>query len=325
MQVELPWKSELLDGRTSGCVVAADGRLRVVHAGYLVSIDLLGRMSWSVSLPCERYHSLPTALDDGSVLVTTDNGTVIVGSDGSNLGNLEPDVVHDDSGASPCLTHDGVLVLTGSDGEVVRFGQGGWVSLGAFGYDIVPPSVFPDNTLGISGYYGTGICRVSLDGRILWKGCLREADAQSCVARDGRLAASSLNEGKSCFYDHAGKRIGEYGRPAVFAAHDDCKWTAVSDDGVALLDAAGHPLWFVEADTERSFGALHPIVDSEGFSYVPTRTGLSCFDANGQLVFNTVWAKVDRPSPVAIVSPGVIGTVHQTSLRLIGDCSGCAM
>ena len=58
----------------------------------------------------------------------------------------------DDSGFSPNLTNNGHLIVTGINGEVLNLNASGIKLLDASCYDILPPAVYPDNSLAIAGY-----------------------------------------------------------------------------------------------------------------------------------------------------------------------------
>ena len=81
----------------------------------------------------------------------------------------------DDSGIAPCVTFGGALVATAMDGGVYALEEDGWRDLGSFGYDILPPAVFDDDSLAISGYGGAGFCRVGLDAQVRWRTGFEEA------------------------------------------------------------------------------------------------------------------------------------------------------
>jgi hypothetical protein len=178
---------------TSGVIVMPDETLRVLHAGLLIAVTLDGTILWQVDLSAlvsEDEHwisSLPTALQNGETLLLLPNELLLVDRFGgvrrqnyqitSDAGEVSAPGSNcpDDSGFSPNLTYNGLLILSAITGEVYIFTKNRWQEIGVYGYDIVTPAVYPDNSLAIAGY-GRGCCRVNLYGESQWTTHLRGAD-----------------------------------------------------------------------------------------------------------------------------------------------------
>lgn len=301
----------------SGCVIGADGIIRVAHNGILSAIHLESGLLWSLSLEQFEYCSVPAALEDGSVALITGSGLAIVGDAGILTDTLDTEMCPDDSGLSPCITYDGRVVVSSSLGDVYLLDSHNlWVSLGVFGYDIVSPTVYKDDTIGISGYYHAGFTRLRLDGSTVWNTGIFQADLLSSTSPLGDTAVASLNDNTSHIYSASGEAIGTYPRASLFAQHLDSRWIARSAGYLALLERDGRTVWEVQLDGRPDWGLLQPIVDAEGFVFVQTTRGLTCTDPKGQPVFH-VSVPPPWPSPIAAVAEGLLAYVAGSALWLV--------
>ena len=179
------------------------------------------------------------------------------------------------------------------------------------------PALYDDDSLAIAGYYGTGFCRVDLDGTIRWQSQLREADLVPTVNRRQVAAVGSVNDGVSAFFAPDGTRVGHYAQAAVFAAYGD-DWVALSKTRLARLSPEGTELWGQDVSMQRVRGRIvQPVVDAEGYIYVRHDEGLRCCNAEGRTVFE-VALPTTRPDPLSIIAPGTIALVSEDEL-LIGE------
>ncbi len=317
---------------TSGVIVMPDETLRVLHAGLLIAVTLDGTLLWQVdlsSLISEDEHwisSLPTALQTGETLLLLPNEMLLVDrfggvrrqdyritsddGEGSAPGSIYPD----DSGFSPNLTYNGLLLLSAVTGEVYLFTKNQWQEIGIYGYDIVTPAVYPDNSLAIAGFAGKGFCRVSLDGEIHWRTHLQEADLLPTLNQEQIAAVGSLDEKCSAFFRPDGQQIGEYHHAAKFAVYPDGGWVALSKQRLARLTLEGREVWGCEICPAASLSFVEqPLVDKDGFIFVRQQEGFLCCDAQGRVVFEV---KLAHPPQglMSIVAPGVVVYTQENEL-----------
>jgi outer membrane protein assembly factor BamB len=300
----------------SGVVVAADGSLRICHAGVLSAWgpDFIPRWQLDLAAYSELARpqlpfgaSLPTVLADGSTLVQLRGGLLRVSANGAAVEVFAHDAYLDDSGMSPNVTDDGYPLMPCVTGELIILRNGMWATVGdrAYGFDFQSPALYSDGSLAVAGYYGTGFCRVDLDGTIRWQTDLYQADLLPTVNHGQVAAVGSLNEKVSTFFAPDGSRIGRYPRAAVFAAYGD-DWIALSEGVVARVTKLGEELWAREVSLHRLLaGVLQPIVDADGYIYIRHDAGVLCCAADGATVFELA-LPATLPNPASIVAPGVI-------------------
>jgi hypothetical protein len=305
----------------SGVVTAPDTSLRICHAGMLSAwgpdLSPLWQVDLAVYAKAARVFtaSLPTTLYDGSTLIVLPNGLLRAAPDGADVEIFRHDEYPDDSGMSPNVTSDGRPVLSFPLGGVDLLTDGAWKTVGGrvYGYDIMCPAVYDDGSLAIAGYYGTGFCRVDLDGRIRWRTELRAADCLPSVNQEQVAAVGSLNDHVSQFFAPDGSMIGRYPRPAIFAAYGK-DWIALAKDRVARVSTSGEELWAHELSTQRPFaGVVQPVVDADGYIYVRHDAGVLCCDGDGETMFD-IALSTDRPNPVSLIAPGVLALIEGNSL-----------
>jgi hypothetical protein len=317
---------------TSGVIVMPDETLRVLHGGLLIAVTLDGTILWQVdlsSLVSEDEHwicSLPTALKTGETLLLLPDALLLVERFGgvrrqdygipSDDGGVwtQGDMSPDDSGFSPNLTYNGLLILSAITGEVYLLEKNLWKEIGAYGYDIVPPAVYPDNSLAIAGYYGTGFCRVSLDGELQWTTQLKQADLLPTLNQDHIAAVGSLNDACSAFFRPDGQQIGEYHHAATFAVYPDGGWVALSKRRLARLTLEGSEVWGCDICPGESLSFVEqPLVEKDGFIFVRQQEGFLCCDAHGRVVFEV---KLAHPTlgPMSIVAPRVVAYTLENEL-----------
>jgi hypothetical protein len=311
----------------SGVVVAADGSLRVCHAGVLSAWGPDVSPKWEVDLAAYRKlarpalpfgASLPTVLADGSTLIQLRGGVLRVSVDGGGVEAFALDASLDDSGMSPNVTQDGYPLVPSVTGELYILRDGLWATVGdrGYGFDILCPALYADGSLAVAGYYGTGFCRVELDGRIRWQTDLREADRLPTINRAQVAAVGSLNDKVSVFFAPDGSRLGRYPRAAVFTAYGD-EWIALSASRVARVTTLGEELWAREVSVHRLLaGVMQPVVDVDGYIYIRHDAGVLCCAPDGATVFELA-LPATLPDPVSIIAPGVLAVIHGDML-LVG-------
>lgn len=312
----------------NGVIVMPDETLRVCHAGMLIAVTLDGTILWQVDLRNlareDDYwiSSLPTALSTGETLLWQPDKWLLVDRSG-HVRHQEylhsPDhewVCPDDSGFSPNLTHNGYLILSAITGEVYLFNEKRWHEIGPYGYDIVTPAVYPDNSLAIAGYAGQGFCRVSLDGTIQWRTSLHDADMLPTLNQEQIAAVGSLNEHSSAFFNSDGEQIGAYRHAAKFAVYPDGGWVALSKQHLARLTFDGKEHWVREVAPDDSLSWVEqPVVDKDGFIFVRLQDGFLCCDAYGRTVFE-IPLSFPPQGLMSIVAPGVLAYAQGNELFL---------
>lgn len=341
----------------SGGVIADDGELRVVHGDYLSRVALDGTVRWSLSLraielelvpPPEEAdedelrrraaaaeageeeekaedrlvsHSLPTALSGGRTLVTVRWAALIVDANGlveARLTTWEPfGGTTDDSGISPNVTRSGTPIVTMPIGTPIAWEGEAGRELGDFGYDLVPPAIYADDSLALAGYAGRGLCRVRLSGEIVWERAPKDADMLPTVSRAQVCAVGSLNDECSWLVDVDGRQIGIYGHSAIFAEYVDSGWIAATTRWVARLGPRGAELWSAEIAHELRWGVFGPIVDRSGRVYVQGEEWLIGLDPQGARVFALhLGAGAGTVFPAGA---GVFAVVVEGALRFMAD------
>lgn len=336
-----------------GGVIAEDGSLRVIHGDCLSAVELDGTVRWTRAVrdldaaivippvaaivaddadqgvegedrseevavpagPPRLVRSLPTALAGGHTLLGVTRGAVIVDARGEVVAQVAQELM-DDSGPSPCVTGAGVPVLSTIAEGVFAWEPGGLRRLGTFGYDVVPPAVYRDDSLAVSGYAGRGFCRVTLAGEVVWTTELAEADLLPSINSSQHAAVGSRNDRCSALYGASGATLGIHPCAAVFAEYPDGGWIAVSDCAVARIDSSANKIWWAEIATTLRWGVLGPIVDPEGMIYVQDGESLVALDADGTAKFSVWLGK--SVGPVFPVGAGRFAVVADGVLRFIG-------
>jgi hypothetical protein len=287
----------------AGIAVRSDGSLAITNAGVLSCWTRDGELLWSTDLAelqqdddLRLFHSAPVALADGGVLVTLRHTFVVFDADDHLSQQVDDELGMDGEWFAPNFTQDGHLITTSDIGRVaVRRGES-WEEVGWFGYDIVPPAVYDDGSLAISGYFGSGLCRVGLGGTIRWQHKL-DVDLTPSINSQQIVAAGSLNDSKSLFVTAYGDKVGEYGAAAVFAEHLDGTWIARSEYNVARVTSESDVVWTRTIDTPEHWSQMQPIADKVGRIYVAAAGSVICYDAEGSVVFTH---QVDGGQPLAL-------------------------
>lgn len=318
----------------SGVIIMPDESLRVLENGVLSAVTFAGTILWQLDLSAldvgdEEVHdtfSLPTATQAGETLLVRGDAFLIV----DNAGNCRRErtlsgeghnkiCALDDSGFSPNLTSSGQPILTCCDGGVYAFKDGLHHEIGVFGYDIVTPAIYPDDTLAIAGYASTGFCRVSLDGRIRWKTAFFYADLLPTLNHRHIAAVGSLNDDTSAFYKPDGSQIGEYQHAAKFAVHPSGDWIALSKQRLARLTLQGDEIWSCALQAGESLSFVEqPLVDKDGYIYVRQKEGFLCIDEHGHKAFEVQLSSLPQ-GPMSILAPGVVAYTLDGEL-VIGHC-----
>jgi len=302
-----------------GSVMSDMMTLRVVCEGILSAISIDGKIIWSIELceaenkPCE-YYSLPVALQDGACLIALSDSICVYNSDGRLvLQQHMPDF--DDTGCAPNITESGQILHSSINGEIWCIEAIDIRAVGCFGYDVLPPAIYPDSSLAIAGYYGDGFCRASIDGQMVWKTEFKEADMLPTINQDNIAAVGSKNDNKSTFYSPEGKLLGTYDRASVFAEYSPDSWIARSNKRVAKLTVEGKECWKYSLRDDTYWGRCQPIVDSEGRVYLLDDNQLICFTGEGEIVFSIEIQ--DSYDGLGCVTPGRMAYVGKGLLQII--------
>lgn len=305
----------------AGVVVMADRSLRVTYAGMVYAYSPEHHLLWRRDLrpyypPGDaslQWHSLPTALQTGQVLVGLSRALLLVAADGNIVNVHGSDDLLDDSRLSPNVSRSGSPLVSSPLGAMYLLLDGTWLQIGrrGFGYDLDPPAVYDDDSLAIAGYAGTGFCRVDLDGHMRWQTDFGSADMVPTINQHQVAAVGSVSMNITTFYSPEGKRIGTYPHAAVCAEHPAGGWIARTHDrlsldaGIARLDPTGTELWTYGVKMAKGGRRVQPIVDTEGRIYVRHLGGILCLNQDGRLVF-TIDLPSERPDPISLIAPGVL-------------------
>ena len=306
----------------SGAIVAADGCLRVVHQAILRIVSLNGRVLWRHSLrrrgPRGTAYSLPLALDDGSVWLTS-NGRLLCERDGQ-VEVVARGELGDDSTVSLNVGYDGSIYCGGST-AASRWWQGEIHHLDAAGYDLLSPAVYPDGSVGLASYYGNGLCRRHTDGRLMFqaKTKSREQDGLVTINDRNEAACHALNDWNTVVVDSRGSVLWTFDRPATFSCIPgaDSGWLALSSRDLTSLSPSGEVLWTREVQAGLGQRPRQALIDSRGFIYAPSDRGLEVFDQQGSAVYHTDWPSGET-SALCPVAPGQMALIHENRLCLVG-------
>jgi len=222
----------------------------------------------------------------------------------------------DDSGCAPNVTAMGQILHSSINGEIWCVDMSDAREVGCYGYDVLPPAIYPDNSLAIAGYYGDGFCRVSLDGQMIWKTDFKEADMLPTINQDNIAAVGSKNENKSEFFSPTGALLGMYARAAVFAEYSPDSWIARSNKWVAKVTVEGNEYWKHPLCDETNWGHSQPIVDSEGRIYLIDDGKLLCLSGDGEIVFSTD-VHGNSWGGLSCVAPGKMAYVGAGMLQIV--------
>lgn len=306
----------------AACVVTDTSSLRVICGGTLSAFTIEGHKLWSVELCDENDQhyenwSSPVALKNGACLVAfPDSGCIHVYNEhGKCLEQRTFDNILDLSGCPPNLTDDGHLITSSTSGEVFCSDSIQIKSIGNFGYDIPIPAIYPDNSLAVAGYYGTGFCRIRVSGEIVWSTEFFEADLLPTINKDNVSAVGSLNDNKSAFYSSEGERIGAYNRAAIFAEYSSDTWIALSDQYIAKLTLSGREIWGYHLH-DSGVGNSQPIVDNRGYVYLIDNHHLVCLTEEGELAFKT-YVDTNVIDGLCCISTGKIACFTTEKLLII--------
>lgn len=262
------------------------------------------------------YHSIPVALANNQTLVVLQNALLVFDDKGQVIHQFDiADIAPDDSGLSPNVTNTGELILTSTQGHAYLFDNESIKELGLFGYDIRPVAIFDDNTFLISGYSELGVCRVRLDGKIIWDTGLRDADLLPVVNSRQFSALGSFNEEFSAIYTPRGELHGRYSRPAIFSEYLNGEWIAFSESHLARLQSNGRVIWEQEIDAIGLLLRHQPIVDVDGTIYLVDNEFLMSFNPEGKRLLKL---KVGNDvSPLSFVKEGLIAYIKGDKLILM--------
>jgi hypothetical protein len=334
-KLTLPFSGNPQGRGPRGAVVCEDGSLRVACGGSLAAVSAQGDLRWSLTLrepdgSLASYHSLPVALQGGATLLTLAESLLLVDERGVVLDAIPaPTLPHpsdprrhaplalDDSGPSPNLTHDGQVLVTAPGGDVARLGPRGWSALGVFGYDIVPPVVYDDDTLGVSGYAGRGYCRVDLHGLTRWRSNLQDADLTVALSDDQTAAVPSLNDGLTRFFASDGSVRAEFGAAAVCSSVGGGGWIAAAEQRLVRLTADAQVLWSLDAQGDATpWGVAQVPVDAQGRAYLGQDGALWGIDPHGGRLF-TLKTPKGPIGALSLVAPRLAAWVVGRELLLI--------
>ncbi len=302
---------------SSGIAVSADNFLYVLIGSVLFRVSLKGKIVWSREITeltgtDSMYNSPPTALKNGNAVLTSINKLIEVDQEGGLVKLLDVENSLDDSGISINISNNGKAALTSPTGELKLVDQKNIKLIGSFGYDIVPPAFFDDNSMGVSGYSYAGFCRVTEEGKIVWKSGIN-ADHLPCINTAGFSAVSGA------ILDRDGSIICNLENYSLFAEWSPERWIARSGQNLAMIDSSGKIIWkyiFPEESGLR-WGKYQPVVDGAGKIYVQHKGGIFLFNSQGKLTGS--FENKDYPVwSFAIVDKGTIAAIAGGYLLFLG-------
>lgn len=308
-----------------GIAVLPDATLRVAYAGMVTALTPDGTILWTQELvdtgeeddeSHPMYHSAPVALATGEVVISLPHSYIVISREGTVHLQQKMDG-NDDSRYAPNLTPQGALILTSMFGEIRLVVDTQPQEMEpTFGYDIVPPAVYADGSLAVAGYYGTGFCRVQIDGQFCWRTNFHEADLLSTVNHQDIAAVGSVNDQCSRLFSPTGQQIGEYSRAAVFASQGEELWLARSGAHLAQLNAFGQVQWEQELPVINHPELSQPITDNQGRIYLATEQGVTAWDASGRQLFHLPSGPT-LPHSLALIAPATLACLAAGNLLLI--------
>jgi hypothetical protein len=309
--------------RYSGCVVTDEETLRVVSDRILSAVTFDGEIVWAVELKDAQgrfspYCSLPVALRNGACALTLRNSLQIFDKEGELQQQTCIPAPLDNSGLSPNITYNDHFIITCITGEVFWINSPEIIEIGCFGYDIVPPAIYPDNSLAIAGYYATGFCRVHPATNKMWTTSLKEADLLPTINQHQIAAVGSLNDDISAFFSPEGKLLGQYAKAASFAEYSPNEWIALTEAWIAKLTLEGREIWRypLQRGLECNWGQCQPVVDSVGRIYFGDGNAVVCLDYQGNQVF---FAMLPEPlrGGLSVIAPGRIAFISDNRLWIL--------
>ncbi len=304
----------------SGCIVAQDGNLRVVHRGMLRSVSGAGRVVWKRGL---RFHcqdvtscGLPLALNDGSVWITS-NWRLLCERNG-RLALVAHGAFGDDSATSPNLGYDGSIYCGGFE-SASRWHNGRATTIDKGGYDIHGPAVYSDSSVGLASYYGNGLCRLAADGTRIFQVQTESLQQDGLVTLNelDEAACMSINDRHSLGVDGQGNVLWTFPMAATFTCYPN-GWIALSKKHLTRLSNSGRVVWSRELLLNKVISPRQAVVDDRGLIYVPSPRGLDVYDGFGKLLFSSDFEPGDT-STLCPFAPGQMALIHNCSLYLIGQ------
>lgn len=297
--------------------------MRVVHRGMLSSVTPAGRVLWKRGLRfrCQYLHSysLPLALNDGSVWITS-NWRLLCERNG-RLALVARGEFGDDSATSPNLGYDG-SIYCGGFVSASRWHQGTVTTIDRGGYDIHGPAVYPDGSVALASYYGNGLCRMAADGTRIFQIQTESLQQDGLVTLNelDEAACHSLNDRHSLVVDGQGKVLWTIPVAATFSCYPfpGNGWIALSRTRLTRLSNSGRVIWSRELRTSIASRPLQAVVDDRGIIYVPSARGLDVYDGFGKLLFFTDF-EPGNTSTLCPLAPGQMALIHNCSLYLIGQ------
>ena len=293
-------------------VTASDGTFRIAgdrRDGVVLALSTNGKTMWMTTV--DQRCSAPMALLNGVTVVTGFHSVNWIGA-GGEVERITPVAVNvDDSGGSPNVTADGTLVLGACNGEVVVMkGDCCW-QVGVYGYDVLPPAVYRNRTLGVGGYAGTGPSRVTLRGETLWSWPeLYDVDGIVSLNQSETMAVSAANRDCTYFLDSNGALLSRVKGTFACGAHRR-GWTAFGKNTLCLLSEDGQLLWQQPLDGCPEQGR-QAASDSVGNIYASSQHGMAAFNEWGVLLFETRLAG-PQPDSISLIGQGRAAFVcHQT-------------
>lgn len=311
--------TDMLEKRGRFIVAGADNTLHVAMGSTLYSISLDDlRVKWKQARFKHPFKVAPLVLEDGSCVVAS-AGMHLVSVDGELLSQprMKFGFALDDSALSPNVHPSGQLIVTGVTGEVVLVDSAGvQTTVGCFGYDVVPPAVYPDGDLLIAAYdSGYSLCRISPTGELRWTARDYLEDCDILPVLDANLRAAGTFGNRTIVLDANGVLVFAIPFGAILTAYPDGGWIARAKDRIARLDEDGSRIWEFASQGEIGWGSGQALVDAEGFVYALEEGRLVALTPDGELLFSHGLAK--RSGGLAIVSEGVLACISGRRLLIV--------
>ncbi len=293
-RIDLPYTSKEYLSNVGGTVVYNNGDLAIAHGGYLYRVSKEGKIQWVTELVEYNkgdihYHSTPVLLENEYILVTLGDTILFFDKNGSLKYSLQKEML-DDSGYSPNVSLKGEIIITTQDNELSIIRKGEIFNLGVFGYDLMPPPIYKDGSIGVAGYLGTGFARVDLNGKIIWKSELIDADGLVVLNTNDFAALHCLNKNISVIFDPNGNQVVTIPKTCTFSVSSSREWIAHSEDSIIKFDGEGKVIWEYQDRTLRGYiyrppWSIQTLVDGEEFIYSISSNGIISLNTTGEAEF----------------------------------------
>ncbi len=290
--------------------------LVISHAGFLTCIrerEIVWQTNVSAALEVRHgNYSPPTILEDGSIVVTGSMRGVLLSSHGEILESVQVKVSTDDSGVAPTPLSPGyVITCIMGDVHIVESGQSR--CLGNFGYDIVPPAVFSNGDLLISGYGEAGLVRIGQDGRRSWSVTKISPDYVPTINGHSECAVGCKNQKTSFVVASDGTLLFRIPESRIFGVDSQERWVSASDSVLSVHSRDAQEIWSVDIKAKFGWGGCGFVVDRDDAILLVDDGELCAFQEGSK----TVLYSLPEPSGMFPAGENSIAILSSDSLRIL--------